>query len=187
MTKSSIIKLAEIYKQIVNESGDLQNIKSYPYNKFGNKNYSFDVNEINTYVEVEFSNLKSLDDTEFKTTTQIYNDYMKPDDKSYNIGYDVGGDQYQFTKTNIGVYNRIMKTIVDIIQDFISNVKPYSLWIVGTSKNNILTNSQKNLIYYNISHHNMVPGYRIHDGSLNYEGATYDGYVIFQDRKKKIK
>jgi hypothetical protein len=180
----NIIKLTELYKQIINEYGDLQNIEPYSFTKTTNK-YTFFSDEIEVNVSVEFDNVKSLE-VKLDTVSKIYYDNMKKDDVSYNVSFEIEGIQSQFTKTNLSVYNRIMKTIVIIIQDFINIKKPYGLWIFGTNKKGLsMSDAQKNIIYYNISKYYMPSMYRISEAIAKYNGALYDGYVIFQDRKSK--
>ena len=180
----NIIKLTELYKQIINEYGDLQNIEPYKFIKNINT-YTFSSDEIEVNVSVEFQNIKSLE-IKLNTVSKIYYDNMKKEDVSYNVLFEIEGIQSQFTKTNLSIYNRIMKTIVIIIQDFINTKKPYGLWIFGTNKKGLPTSDkQKNIIYYNISKYYMPSMYRISEAIIRYDGALYNGYIIFQDRKSK--
>lgn len=55
-------------------------------------------------------------------------------DKTYNVGYDVSGDDVQFSQSNMKTLLKILSTVVDILKHFIASEDPNALYIKATEK-----------------------------------------------------
>jgi hypothetical protein len=95
------------YLRILQEVGDLENIEPYPY-----KDNSF-ITEENWKVKVEFDVVPFAEFEYLHLPTKRRN--------TYNVSYDINGDQSQYKKTTYKKLIKILKTISDIVIEFIKN------------------------------------------------------------------
>jgi hypothetical protein len=79
---------------------------------------------------------------------------------------------------------KILKTIVDITNHFISENSPYALLFFGVSKDgSLLGDKQKNSLYLSIMNQNLPTGYRLSKATIEGDGINgkLDGYVLFKN------
>jgi hypothetical protein len=81
-------------------------------------------------------------------------------DKTYNVAYDVSGDDVQFSQSDIKTLLKILSTVVNIIKDFISAKDPNALYIEATEKQE--GKIQKSNLYkaYILQQLKTIPGYQ---------------------------
>jgi len=169
-----INKLKNIIKEsYIKEIGDLKNIETYPYNKESMRNYSFDSNL--GEVSVHFDTVTPFDFQRIKVKNT---DFNPQEDEQYNISFDIGGTQSQFTKSNYSELVKIVATVKEIIDNFIKTYSPYSLLITGVDKKGeIKTDKQKNTLYLMIATKNIPQGYRLSE-AVAFE---VEGYILFKE------
>lgn len=171
-----------ILKNIIKESyikeiGDLKNIQTYPFQKIDSYSYTFDTKFGN--VKVEFMEFFYKDWEDFKVEHNQY-DYSG---KVYNVSYTIDDITSQIEKTNYKELIKIMSTIRDIVEDFISSFSPYALLLFGVDKRGgMLSDKQKNSLYLLLASKNLPPNYRISKGIIEDSGVKYEGYVMFKNK-----
>jgi hypothetical protein len=174
------MNLKEI-KQLIKESyitevGDLKGIKPFPYEQVLGDEYEFQSNV--GKVEVSFEEL-NLDYLEVSyegfdyTQTQV------------NVAYTLEGVDSQYLKSNPRELFKILKTVVDITNDYISKQSPYSLLFFGINKDgSFKDDKQKNALYLSIMNQNLPTGYRLSKASTLVSirtGEKLNGYVLFKN------
>lgn len=170
------LKNKKILFEILNEIGDFNNISSYDYNKINNFNYSFK-SELGT-VNVEFEKIEDLT-TDIKVNNDQFN--INNINSIFNVRYDIEGNEFQKTKTTLKTLLPILKTIVNIINQFIAQKNLYGLIMIGISKLGILKDDhQKNLLYLMISKNNLPNGYRLSNVELDFNNTIFKGNIIFK-------
>lgn len=154
------IKLLELLSKIVNEVGDLKNIKSFKYDM--------------TPTGGEFNVLLNNKETKVKLNiTEVPVDLKQnfnlppivdPDNKTiYNIGFNIEGNDEQFSRENYHTLIQILKTVVDIIKNSLIKYPKNSIFIFfATSKiGKGFYDPQKIQLYKLIMQQNLPPGYRM--------------------------
>lgn len=170
---SRTIRLKSILKEVLNEIGDIQNIKPYPFSKTSNQLYEFET-EDGELVQVSFLiapiSLIGIEDTKEKTFT--------------NIGFTISGSETQLKKSKYSYLIKILKTVVEVIIDYLKINHPKYLFISSTNKTDeksmIIWDSQKTKLYQAImiKNINKLPKYggewkyKILDNALNIEGES---------------
>ena len=153
---SRAIKLLTILSENLLEIGDLRNIQPYEYAKRGNDFYEFE-SEDESYVTVEFYRLspKEVKDTKF---AQIVN--KSKIDSYYNLGYKVDGVGAQAKQSDVKELLKILKTVLIISNEFLSNNKKSAILIFEDNKNQSLgiTKGQKTVLYRATIEQNIPPG-----------------------------
>ena len=166
-----------IKESYIKEIGDLKNIQTYPYQKIKPNLYAFDTEFGN--VEVGFEEFFYKDWEEFKVEYNQY-DYSG---RVYNVLYAIDDITSQIEKTNYKELIKIMSTIRDIVEDFISSFSPYALLMFGIDKSGgISSDKQKNSLYLLLASKNLPPNYRISKGIVKDPGVKYEGYVMFKNK-----
>ncbi len=171
-----------IIESYINEIGDLKNIIPYEYNKQNDLKYSFTSNV--GLVEVEIQDLSDFDgDIKFITKSQIYQNNYRGQ-TLYNVSFTVDGLDTQAVQTNLGELNRIIKTVVLIIDGFISKIKPFGLFVSGANResNKLDPDKIKNTLWLSITQNANIPGYRIDTGELIYDGDKFKGFMIYKNK-----
>jgi len=166
---SSII--TEVLLQEIGEA----NISPLKWNQNNPNRYTFsiDIEGEKQQVTVDFEKMNKIY-LEFYFPPSIRNSIQT----AYNVAYNVGGDEYQFTQTNLKTILTIMSTIVDIVKHFIQQNKPDGLYIKGNSTirggENI---SKKNTLYdaYIQSQIKNIPEY---NGGTGKDG----GFIIVKNQ-----
>jgi len=169
-----------ILKNIIKESsikeiGDLKNIQTYSYQKIKPNSYTFETEFGN--VDVNFDEFFYKDWEGFKVDYNQY-DYSG---KVYNISYTIDDVTSQIEKTNYKELIKIMSTIRDIVEDFISSSSPYALLMFGIDKSGgVSSDKQKNSLYLLLASKHLPPNYRISKATIKDPGIEYKGYVMFK-------
>jgi len=81
-------------------------------------------------------------------------------DKTYNVAYDVSGDDVQFSQSDIKTLLTILSTVTAIVKDFIASEDPNALYIEATEKQE--GKIQKSNLYkaYILQQLKTIPGYQ---------------------------
>lgn len=174
-------KVFNLYRGIISEVGDLENIESYTYNKISDDHYKFDFeDEVKGDVSFEKapSNVFSL--IEFPPIAQA-----EKANGIYMVGYSINDNDAQYEKSSIGVLYKCLKTVVEIIDNFIINHPKCIIVFFENTKKDKVGIGQKLPLYYKISHSNIPSNYRtgvIH--SIDNNKGIYIG-PIFKDYPKQ--
>mgnify|MGYP007083420982 FL=1 len=170
-----MIKLKILLEQIIKEYGDLDKIPVYPH-----QNNKFTTDE-GWNVEVKFDEW----DEEYLKAININTEIYKP--PVYNVSYAVEGIETQFTKSTYGSLIKILKTVVDICEDFIKEQKPNGLILFAANRNEdkilSITDPSKTKLYHAIAIKYIfknLPNYTLVDIS-NFKG--FDGFMIYNKEK----
>lgn len=169
-------------KQLIKESyitevGDLKGIKPFPYTQILGDEYEFKSNV--GKVEVNFEEFYEIN-IDFNVSYKGF-DYTQD---LINVGYNLEGVDSQYLKSNPRELFKILKTIVDITNNYISEQSPYSLLFFGVNKDGSLKDDkQKNSLYLSIMNQNLPTGYRLSKATVEGEGINgiMNGYVLFKN------
>ena len=172
-----MIKLKILYEQILKEVGDLENIEPYKWNKISKNEYYF-LDKDNDEIYVNF-NLYNEEEVQLIN----FNPHIKDITKVYNVSYSLQGKQSQYKKDDYHSLLKIIKTVFDIVKDFISNENPYGLTFFAGHKNDdfILskTDPQKGKLYKTILLKNLqnFPGWSFADSNLD---DDFKGFIFYK-------
>jgi len=158
------------------EIGDLKGIKPFPYERILGDEYEF-ISNVGK-VEVNFGEYEQSD-TNLNVKYEGF-DYKKP---QINVGYILEGVDSQYLKSNPRELFKILKTIVDITNDYILNNSPYTLLFFGVDKyGSSSDDKQKNSLYLSIINQNLPTGYRLSKATIKPEFVSkeMEGYVLFK-------
>lgn len=148
-------KAFTLYKEIINEVGDLENIESYPFHKLSDNHYKFDFHdEIKGDVTFEEAPSNVFLFVEFPPIAQV-----EKANGIYMVGYSINGNDAQYEKSSTGVLFKCLKTVVKVIDDFIINHPKCIIVFFENTKEDKLGIGQKMHLYFKISHSN-IPSYR---------------------------
>jgi hypothetical protein len=120
---STRLKYYTLYQQL-NEIGDFKNIKSLPYNEYSPNSFEFKIDDIPVEVKIE-----KIDDKIKNIFPEPSLAYRNFSNKYYNVGFDIYGETDKFIKTDVKTLNKIIKTILDIVNKFIEKNDPDLLLI----------------------------------------------------------
>jgi hypothetical protein len=187
------MKLIDILSEIL----DLTNIKSYPYKKINQALYSFifllDDQEIEgeVYFDTPASNyMEALgvwepftpqDKKYFKTQMEKIEkkySYSTSYSQFISISYTLDGEDDQLFKTNLKVFFPILKTVKNIVLEYIKDNKPFVIYMTGANKTGEKgTDQQKNMLYAALS--KGISGYQMIKAAdlSEYEGSE-DGVLL---------
>ena len=161
------LKLATILNEIIAEVGDLSTTKPYEFRQITPLRFEFVDVEGDT-VSVEF---------------QIYDNSLQhllspalSNKIGYNVLIKVQDDDVQYKQTSLPLYNRILKTAVDIINIFLKNKKPDFIFVKGNSKEagDVEVQTVKDSYYMAIIKANTPPTY----GYASSKIGGYDGAIL---------
>jgi hypothetical protein len=172
-----MIKLVLLYEQIIKEVGDLENITPYEWNKISKIKYNFlDKDGDKIYVDFQLYDKNDLESIEFSSNIQ-------DPTKVYNVSYSLQGKQSQYKKDDYVSLIKIIKTVFDILKDFITNESPSGITFFAGNKNEdfILskTDPQKGRLYKTILLKNLskFPGWSFTDTNL---GDDFKGFIFYK-------
>lgn len=173
MSNIKNILIKTISETLINEIGE-SNIPPIEFKLVDTNNYLFhiDIDGENVIVNVQFQPF-NVGSEEWKycfsPTLRHYKTY-------YNVSYDVGGDNNQYTKTSIKYLLRILSTVTSIVKDFINKHNPDCLYIEGSSKIGERGENQKNNTYgaYILKQLKTIEGY----SSI----TKNDGYNVYKTK-----
>jgi hypothetical protein len=157
MSKMSTLMIPLLKEILMKEIGE-SNIPPLDWKKVSPTQYRFLVNigEFTERVTVQFE-----DFDQDSVSKQFYlPSKFQSLDKTYNVAYDVSGDDVQFSQSDIKTLLKILSTVVDIIKDFISAKDPNALYIEATEKQE--GKIQKSNLYkaYILQQLKTIPGYQ---------------------------
>ena len=164
------ILIKEIIEDIILQEIGEANIEPFQYSKLSDIKYSFDFDYKDGYFNVE---------VDFEKLDDVYKSYYfakVPNFKNkifYNVAFNVNGDQYKASSTDLKTLLKIMTTLSIIVKDFISNINPDGLYIEATDKGDDLIRGkqQKSATYqaYLDKQLEKLTGYKVYTnrGGLN--------------------
>jgi len=103
----TLLEMRIAYVNMINEIGDLKNIESYPY-----KDNKFTTDE-NWTVKVDFDVVPFAAFEQLNLPTKRRN--------TFNVSYTINGEQSQYQKTTYKELIKILKTVSDIVKDFVKS------------------------------------------------------------------
>lgn len=172
--KIILLEMRNQYLRILKEIGDFENIESYPY-----QNNSFITDE-NWKVKVDFDVVPFAGFEQLNLPTKRRN--------TYNVSYDINGDQSQYSKTNYKQLIKILKTVADVVKDFVnSNNEVEALTFLAANKDpkKLITNTdpQKSAIYKTIIIKNiskMDSKWKLREVEIG--GPEFMGFVLIKQK-----
>jgi hypothetical protein len=172
-----MIKLKLLLERILKEVGDLDNIPSYKFKKLNPTNYIFsDVD--NDAILVSFKKYESNE------VDHLVGNNSKIDlSKIYNVVYNIEKEESQYKQTRYTELIKIIKTIYEIIKEFINDKQPTGLTFFAANKNSdfILskTDPQKGMLYKSILLKNIqsFPGWGYLDSDLD---SDFKGFLMYK-------
>ena len=159
-------KLIPIYEQIINEVGDLKNIKPFPIN---GENFAVEYNNEKLRGKVSFTQA-NIEMFELPPIAEKW-------DEAYNIGYSIEGFGSQYLKGNLKLLLKILKTVSIIISNYIKQ-NPDNLYLIfAESKYGMeYEDPQKLLIYGEILKKHLPNQFRM--GETNFAGIAKGIFII---------
>lgn len=180
---TTFVKLFEVYKEMLNEVGDMKNIKPYSFIRPNHLKYQFVV-EGDLEVTVNFMKwaTEDLKYIKFPPAASI-----EKASAVYNIGYNIEGDDKQYMKPTAGMLFRILKTVLECIEDFMKSHSNIFITVFETSKisdeNKI---GQKLPLYIQLAYKNKPSGHRTGNVKFDGEEGIYIGPIYKDYPKNKI-
>jgi hypothetical protein len=178
------LDLMQIIKEMVTEIGDLENIEPYPYSVSKISN-TYDESEdtpsftVNNYegrfiADINGESVGVLVWVDHLHSSEVGDLDIAPvfsrDGEVYHIGFQVGGKDSQYTKTDMRSYSRILKTVADILAEVVLEndlaTRKKNLYLMASSsKEGVRGTDDAKLRYYRaILNYNILPGYRMGEG-----------------------
>jgi hypothetical protein len=177
------IKLVKLLNEILNEIGDLQNIKPYEDLEYSSPRSAYFYTDSRDLVDIEIENNISYEDLQVsliempKIFTQTYNK-TKGSKDIININFMVNYDDKKGAISNIKEYYRILKTVLLFSNEYIKKTQPFAVIILASE-----VESSKNIkgqLYLNIIKNNIDSNYRLVD---NIEmKAGYSGFLLMRTK-----
>jgi len=157
MSQMSTLMIPLLKEILMKEVGEA-NIPPLDWKKVRPTKYKFlvDIGEFTETVTVQFE--------DFDQSSVLKQFYLPTKfqtlDKTYNVAYDVSGNDVQFSQSDIKTLLKILSTVVSIIKDFISVKDPNALYIEATEKQE--GKPQKSNLYkaYILQQLKTIPGYQ---------------------------
>lgn len=131
---SMTFRLRDIVKDIILKEVGEASSKPYFYKKISPDVYTFIVKLSQTETQEVRVDFEKFDEFSSQLRSIIVPDRFKDSTEVYNVGYKVGGSEFQFKKSNVMVLLRILSTVVQIIKEFIRDNDPDLLYIEGSGK-----------------------------------------------------
>jgi len=157
MSKMSTLMIPILKEILMKEIGE-SNIPPLDWKQVSHTKYKFlvDIGDFTETVTVQFE-----DFDQDQVSKQFYLPAKLQNlDKTYNVAYDVSGDDVQFSQSNIKTLLTILSTVTVIIKDFISSKDPNALYLEATEKQQ--GKLQKSNLYkaYILQQLKTIPGYQ---------------------------
>lgn len=172
-------KLLTLLRENLLEVGDLQNISSYSEVKtISDSEYQF-YSEDGSTVNVNFEKITPAYTQLIKSPPIIDKKNIK---EYYNLGYSVDNQDTQAKKSTIKELLRIMKTISEIVNEWLVKNRNCAILILETNKKhpNKVGFGQKSLLYQAVISKNLPGGYLGREVKF----AGTDGILIGPESKK---
>jgi hypothetical protein len=160
-------RIMNLIEELINEVGDLTNIKPFDFKFRGDDGY-FYIDE-KTEVVMFYNQLSN----ENKSNLNNYNKILEIDKNPiFDIGFSVNGEITQAVKGDLKLLNKILKTVliyakhvIDIIEDNYKEYKP--IFLIGSQAKNtkIFKDDEQKMEYYTyIILNNLPDTYRKYTG-----------------------
>ncbi len=168
------MSLSKIKDMLLMEVLDFNNIQLFPYKRKTNNHYQFKVNGV--AVDVKFNEFV-FDVNHFDVVPMI-----EPFDgrQLINVGYNFGGVETQFKKTNVKEFLPILKTVVEIVKEYVQKHDPFLISIFATSRENILDSDPTKLKIYKL----LINKYHPEGYGISKIGLDGDEGVLLYNTKK---
>ena len=157
MSKMSTLMIPLLKEILMKEIGE-SNIPPLKWKRASPTQYRFLVNigEFTETVTVQFENF----DQDEVSKRYYLPSHLSSLDKTYNVAYDVSGDDVQFSQSDIKTLLTILSTVTAIVKDFITSEDPNVLYIEATEKQE--GKVQKSNLYkaYILQQLKTIPGYQ---------------------------
>lgn len=157
MSKMSTLMIPLLKEILIKEVGEA-NIPPLSFTRaFKNKYKALvDIGEFTETVTVQFDD---FDQIPFSKQFYLPTKFQSLD-KTYNVAYDVSGDDVQFSQSDIKTLLTILSTVTAIVKDFIASEDPNALYIEATEKQE--GKIQKSNLYkaYILQQLKTIPGYQ---------------------------
>ncbi len=171
------MSISKIKDLMLMEVLDFKNIQTFDYKKISNDHYQFKVNE--AIVDVLFDEF-ILDIGQFEVVPLIEPFNGKP---LINVGYKFGGVETQFKKTDIKSFLPILKTVVEIIKEYVKLHDPFLISVFATGRDNLDSSDPTKLKIYQLLISRFHPdGFGISKISL--DGDT--GVLLYNTKKLNL-
>jgi hypothetical protein len=172
--KITLLEMRTQYLRIIKEVGDLKNIETYPYN-----NNTFTTDE-GWVVKVDFERIPFSSFDQLNIPTNRF--------KTYNVGYDINGTQSQYKQTTYKQLIKILKTVSDIVKEFIKNNSDLeALCFIAANKDpqKLMTHTdpQKSAIYKSIivkSISELGSEWKLREVEVG--GPEFNGFVLIKNK-----
>lgn len=166
MDLKKYMKLRTIYNEI-NEAFDFENIQTNQFTKIDDYNYESD----NLTVEFQEVGIWDLD------LPRRFSDA----NSCYNVLYKIDGKDSRAYKTDYKELIKILKTVKEIIEDFIKDNQPDILVIVAADRyGEIAVDSTKHKIYQMAISKNLPSGYGVLRDLTPIKGSGLEGIVLYR-------
>ena len=172
--KINLIEIRTQYLRILKEIGDLENIEVYPY-----ENNSFITDE-NWKIKVDFDIIPFPAFEQLNIPTSRF--------KTFNVSYDVNGEQSQYKKTTYNQLIKILKTVSNIIIDFVKNketVEALAFLAANKDPQKLITHTdpQKSAIYKSIIIKNIQKlGSKWKLREVEIRSSEFMGFILIKEK-----
>lgn len=173
-----MIKLKLLLEQIIKEVGEIDKIEPYSWEKISNIKYKF-FDKDGDLINVIF-NKYSKDDIEYILNKSKA---LPNSNEYYNVSYNIEEKETQYKKDNYLSLLKIIKTVYDIIKDFINNKDISGLTFFARNKNEDFflskTDPQKEMLYKAVLLKNIqnFPGWSFVDSNLD---DDFKGFIFYK-------
>ena len=132
MKKITELQLRLLIKDVLEESWDLEKIDQFEFKKINTFFFKFNIDKENI-VKVKFSNFKfsekEINAIKSLNSNGIWAELPWNEDNVFNIEFTVNDDSIKAFKTSVSIYYKIIKTVLIIVTQFITNESPELLFI----------------------------------------------------------
>lgn len=161
------IKLIELLMDVIQEVGDLKNIQPFKFT-LTNNGGKFNIDHQDKTFRVNVS--LTLWGSEYHKWLDFPPIVDIKDKSIYSVGYDVEGDDTQVFKGDLRILIRIIKTVSEIVKDFINkNQSQNPIFVISATgkKGESYEDQQKLNLYRAVLTQNLPQGWRMGYGDNN--------------------
>lgn len=170
---TNVIKISQLLKELVNEVGDLTNIKPVPYD-LAKGSFIVDYLDKQYRGKVNFTRLDKKGLSLIKLPPIVDESKIET---GYNIGYSIEGISSQAIKGDIKILLSILKAVSEIVAHHIIKQPDAIYFIFAESKTEVGFNDpQKLKLYQHILGYNLPKGFRM--GKAEIEGVAEGIFVV---------
>lgn len=176
------MKLKDLLIDALLEIGDLKGVEPYPMRNISPYGADF---KLDNDVHVHIVTNPIIEKSKLKFDFGEVENYLQD---IYNVGFDVGGSQTQFKKTNYLTLLRIIRSVVEVIQyqikkyasiNYKGDPLPIYVFFAGGKSDLEAESPQKKKLYQQVILKNLGSDWET--GTVNYNGKT--GFYIREKEK----